>query len=261
MIKNAKVEIMSVPFLNLTREEYVNAVSARLNSNEQTVIFTPNPQMLLHAKRDASVQKLLQCADITLPDGSGIILASKILHSPLCEQICGIDFAEELLSLASQNGLSVFLLGGRSGRAEEAMIRLKEKFPTLNVCGTYHGYFDKQGIENIPVVEKIVLAKPDIIFVCFGFPYQESWIVQNVPAFPFCKLAIGLGGSIDVWSGHARRSPLLFRKMRLEWLWRTVREPRRIRIFWDIPAFLIAVLKEKKLKGDPQSEAPINTNI
>ena len=261
MSKNAKVEIMSVPFANSTKSEYLQGVSERLKKNEQTVIFTPNPQMLLQARADEEILKLLQCADINLPDGSGIIMASKILHSPLREQVCGIDFAEAILSLACENGLSVFLLGGKPERAEKAKENLQSKFPTLNICGTHHGYFEKQGIENQAVIEKISDATPDIIFVCFGFPEQEKWILQNVPAFPFCRLTAGLGGSIDVWSGHLRRAPKLFRKMRLEWLWRAAREPRRLRIFWDIPVFLLAVLKEKKAKGDSQSKSPINTNL
>lgn len=256
MVKNEKVEIMSVPFLNLTRNDCINTVSERLKSNGQTIIFTPNPQMLLKAKKDASMQKLLQCADISLPDGSGIILASKILRTPLREQICGIDLAEDILSIAAQKGLSVFLLGGKLGRADAATANLKRNFPTLNICGSYHGYFEKQGIENQSVIERIFYSKPDIIFVCFGCPQQESWILQNVPSFPFCKLAMGLGGSIDVWSGHLRRAPRLFQRMHLEWLWRAVREPRRLRIFWDIPSFLIAILKHKKQRASRKATRP-----
>jgi len=259
----SKIEIMSVPFGNLSKDEYKKRVEERLCKGKRTIIFTPNPQMLLGARKNYEIQKILQKSDINLPDGAGIVIASKILRSPIKETVCGIDFAEDILALAKEQGLSVFLLGGKEGHADEAKAALQKKFPTLNFCGTHHGYFKKHGQENEAVIKKIIAEAPDIIFVCFGFPEQEKWIAENVPHLPSCKLAAGLGGSIDVWSGHVKRAPACFRKMRLEWLWRAAREPRRMRIFFDIPLFLFYVFKEKskKTKGDSQSETPINTNL
>lgn len=257
----SKIKIMSIPFLNLSKEEYISTVKKRLLSQEKTVIFTPNPQMLLGAKKDKEIRKILQKSDINLPDGSGIIIASKLLRSPIKETVCGIDFAEAILSIAQEQGLSVFLLGGKEGRADEAKEALKNKFPSLNICGTHHGYFKKQGKENEAVIGKLKTVSPDIIFVCFGFPEQEKWIVENIDHLPSCKLAMGLGGSIDVWSGHVKRAPKLFRKMRLEWLWRAAREPRRMKIFLDIPRFLFAILSQKTKGHSAQSETPINTDF
>ena len=257
----SKIKIMSVPFENLSKAEYESAVRARLASGDKTVIFTPNPQMLLGAKKDLQAKKALQQADINIPDGCGIIIASKILRPPLKEAVCGIDFAENILSIAQEQKLSVFLLGGKEGRADAAQDALKIKFPDLNICGTHHGYFQKQGKDNEAVVKKINLCAPDIIFVCFGFPEQEKWIAHNAGLFPSCKLTMGLGGSIDVWSGEVKRAPKLFRKMRLEWLWRAIKEPRRLRILIDIPVFLFDIFSQK-IKGHPaKSETPINTDL
>ena len=115
-----KIEIMSVSFSNMSKEDYKNTVSKRIDNGERTIIFTPNPQMLLGARKDSATREILQKADIGIPDGSGIIIASKILRSPIKETVCGIDFAEDILCVAQEKGLSVFLLGSKEGRAEKA---------------------------------------------------------------------------------------------------------------------------------------------
>jgi N-acetylglucosaminyldiphosphoundecaprenol N-acetyl-beta-D-mannosaminyltransferase len=121
---------------------------------------------------------------------------------------------------------------------------MRVRYPTLQICGVHHGYFDKSGAENAEVIKKIRTAAPDILFVCFGFPAQEKWITDNLSSLPSVKLALGLGGSLDVWSGNIRRAPLLVQKAGLEWLWRTVLEPKRARIFLDIPHFLFLNIKK-----------------
>lgn len=247
-----EIEIMSVVFKNLSKNGYLKIIKHRIAQGLNTVIFTPNPQMLLGAKKDENALYSLRKADINLPDGFGLIIASKILQTPIRERVCGIDFAQELLALAQKEGLSVFLLGSKAGRAQEARENLKKRYPCLKICGTHHGYFNKHGKENMAVVEKIRKAKPDLLFVCFGFPEQEKWVVQNLASLPSVKLAIGLGGSIDVWSGHIKRAPKIFRQLCIEWLWRAVKEPRRLKILFDIPHFFIAVLIDKKTKSAPQ---------
>ena len=243
-----EIEIMSLKFENKTKKEYLHDVSRRLKQDKKTMIFTPNPQILLYAKKHPETLQILNRANILIPDGSGILLASKLRGSPLRERVAGIDFAEDILKLACTQKLSVFLLGGKPRVAIDAAIKLKSAMPDLKICGCHHGYFDKDGSENEAVKLKIKKANPDIIFVCFGSPLQEKWITQSFYSdeLKSVRLAIGLGGSLDVWSGKLPRAPKLFQAISCEWLWRMIIEPKRCKILFDIPRFLYYSLKKKK---------------
>ncbi len=237
--------ILSVKFKMADTNGHLREVCRRIKAKRPTLIFTPNTQILLSAQKNRSESALLQKADISIPDGAGVYLASKMLGTPLPSRMGGIDFAERLLSLAKKNGLSVFLLGGKAGVAKVAAERLAERYPRLRICGTQHGYFQKHGSENASVVKKINRAAPDILFVCFGYPLQERWLVENISELACVRVAMGLGGSLDVWSGNIRRAPHVFQALGLEWLWRTALEPRRIKILLDIPHFLALVALQR----------------
>ena len=185
--------------------------------------------------------EMLNCSDLSLADGAGVLLAARRRGSPLPVRVAGIDFGERLIEEAASRGLRVFLLGGREGVAEEARERLCKRHPNLTICGTYHGYFAKTGDENDTVCAKICEASPDVLIVCFGFPAQEEWILSNLEGLPSVRVAAGLGGSLDVWAGHVRRAPRAVQALRLEWAWRMLGEPKRLR---GLPALLrIAFLK------------------
>ncbi|MBE6577597.1 MAG: WecB/TagA/CpsF family glycosyltransferase [Ruminococcaceae bacterium] len=217
-------------------------IRAFLKEKNGARVFTPNSLILHKASRDSRLRKLLNSAELLLPDGAGVCLAYRLRGYGDCERITGIDTAEWILRFAEKNGLSVFLLGAERGVAERAAARLKKALPKLRIAGTQHGYFDKRfgSDENRAVVSKIRLSGADIIFVCMGFPTQEAWIYQNASSIPEARLFMGLGGSLDVWSGKVRRAPRLFRVAGLEWLWRAIREPRRASELLSLPLFLIA---------------------
>ena len=245
--RNTDENILGVRVCALTREKTLKLIERRLLSGKRTAIFTPNLEMLSSASRDQSLLSLLNSSDINIPDGIGIYLASRLCFSRLPERSTGIGTAEQILKIAEKQNLRVFLLGGKKGVAKKAALSLKKRYPRLIICGTHHGYFDKDKDcrDNDSVIRSINDAKADILFVCFGFPLQERWIAENLPSLPSVRLSMGLGGSLDVWSGNIRRAPLLVQKAGLEWLWRTVLEPKRARIFLDIPRFLIKALTDK----------------
>ncbi len=233
--------ILSVKFKMADTNAHLREICRQIKEKKQTLIFTPNTQILLSAQKSKSESALLQKADILIPDGAGVYLASKMLGAPLPSRMGGIDFAERLLAIAEKNRLSVFLLGGKAGVAKRASETLCGRYPKLRICGTQHGYFQKHGNENTAVVKKIKRAAPDILFVCFGYPLQERWLAENMSKLPSVRVGMGLGGSLDVWSGNIRRAPHAIQALGLEWLWRTALEPRRIKIFLDIPHFLALV--------------------
>lgn len=242
-MQNLKREkILSVKICSSTKKDILNAVEKRMKDGKTTVIFTPNAQILLDAQKSVSRKKLLNSSTINLPDGTGIALTSKLKRGNIKRRISGIDFAELLLSLSEKKGYRVYLLGAKDGVARKAKRRLKKRYPKLNVCGTRHGYFEKTGKENEEALNEIKKARPDLLFVCLGSPAQEEWIIENKKELPTVKLYIGLGGSLDVWSGNIKRAPVTLQALGLEWLYRTLKEPKRARIFLDIPRFLFKAL-------------------
>jgi len=240
-----KIDVLGIKIDKLSKKELQSTIIRCLEDNKRAVIFTPNPEIVLKASKDIKIKEILNRADICIPDGVGVVVASRLLGCPLPERLAGIETGEFVLEYASKNGLSVFLLGGKKGTAELASYALEARYKGLNICGTHHGFFNVNGKENDEVIRKINAAAPDIIFVCMGFPRQEVWICENADNISSLRLAIGLGGSLDVWSGKVRRAPLVFRKLSLEWLWRMIREPRRAKILVDIPLFMWKIIAQK----------------
>ena len=245
--KNA-VRLLGISFENLSEEDAKKRIKHLLSEKKGAKIFTPNPDMLWQASRSPQNKALLDAADLLLPDGVGVTLAARLCGTPLKARPAGIDTAEWLMEYAAKNGHSLYLLGGKAGVADQAAERLRERFPALRICGTHHGYFDHaaHSAENQAVLTDIRAKNPDILFVCFGFPLQERWIVENTRDLPSLSLAMGLGGSLDVWSGNLRRAPRPLRACGMEWLWRTLCEPRRIRTLLKIPPFLLTAVKQKQ---------------
>ena len=234
-----ELEIFSVGIHTATKKQMEAEIEAALLGDGQKSLFTPNPQMLLACRRSEELCDLMNKADFSLPDGIGIKLVSGIHGATVPERLSGIDMGEFILSLACREDLSVFLLGGAEGVAQDAAKALSLKYKGLRICGTHHGYFEKSGAENSALLDAIREAAPQVLVVCLGFPIQEKWIAENLASLPSVRLAMGLGGSLDVWSGNKKRAPSAFQRMGLEWLWRALTEPRRMKIFIDIPRFLV----------------------
>lgn len=232
--------------------EMLSRCSSRIENKDQTSVFTPNSEMLYRAARSSKLQKLLLSADILFPDGVGVYMAMKALGISPSERTAGIEFAELLMEKSSECGYKIFLLGARPGVAEKASVRLHRKHQGLNICGNYHGYFKKSGDENAKIIEMINRSGADILFVCLGFPEQEKWIANNLQKLKSVSLAIGLGGSLDVWSGNVRRAPSSVSRVGLEWLWRSLSDPKRLPRIKNLVGFSFFTLKELLLNPKKQ---------
>ncbi|MBQ9745444.1 MAG: WecB/TagA/CpsF family glycosyltransferase [Clostridia bacterium] len=173
-------------------------------------------------------------------------MGGKKLCTPLKEKVAGVEFGMECARLAAEKGKSLFLLGGKDGVAKAAAYELKRRFPTLRIAGTRNGYFDRTGKENADVIAEINESGADILFVCLGAPAQEKWIYENRASIKTPGLIACLGGSLDIYSGTSKRAPQFFIKMRVEWLYRLLREPTRIGRMMNLPKFMISVCKYKR---------------
>ena len=243
------VDLFGLRVDNLDADE---AIKMALREGQGTCwVVTPNAVMLDACRRDALLCSLLNRADLSVADGAGVLLAARRQGTPLRARVAGIELGERLLAGAAESGLRVFLLGGKKGVAKKAALALKKRHPRLTVCGTHHGYFDKDKDcrDNGSVIRSINNAKADILFVCFGFPLQERWIAENLPSLPSLRLAMGLGGSLDVWSGNIRRAPSWVQSIGLEWLWRAFREPKRAKRLLSLPKGLVSAITTKECRS------------
>ena len=230
------IKLYGVKIDNVTRGQAV--YQSLRATGEPCVVFTPNALMLERARRDTNLAELLNRASLSLPDGAGVLWAAEKMGTPLCERVAGIDFGAELLARAERAGLRVFLLGGGEGVAERAAENLRKKHPRLCICGTTWGYFGKEGEENMQVLSYIRACRPDILFVCMGFPVQERWVVENLHRLTDIRVIACLGGSLDVCSGDLHRAPVWMSRAGMEWLWRMLRQPKRLAALPKIFSFL-----------------------
>lgn len=225
---------MGVSFDDLTMAQAVERGVELSRTPGFHYVVTPNPELVMRAGKDERFRQALAGAELTLADGVGVIYAARILGRPLQSRVPGIDFAAGVMERLAQTGGRLFLLGAKPGVAERAAENLRERYPGLQICGVHDGYFQ----DADPVAEEIRASGADVIFVCLGAPKQENWMVEHGPATG-AHLAVGLGGSLDVFAGVVQRAPEGWRKLGLEWLYRLIREPSRIGRMAGLPLFLV----------------------
>ena len=238
------IDVLGVEFSDVTPEQAVGIAKEAISRNNKMYVVTPNPEIVWMARENEALKSALNGAGLVLPDGIGITIGAKILGTPLRGgRVPGIDFASALLDEMAQLGGSVYLLGAKPGVAEEAGAKLSAKYPGLIISGTSDGYFT----DSEPIISSINNACPDAVFVCLGSPKQELWMRENLDRLNV-KLCAGLGGSLDVYAGNVKRAPIFFQKAGLEWLYRLIREPRRITRVLKLPLFVFVVIL-KRIKG------------
>lgn len=208
---------------------FYKKIEANLNKEKKMFIVTANPETFMKSESDDELNNLLHDKEtILVPDGIGIVKAARSIGYPIEERITGIDIANKLLEYGNNLEKSIYLFGA----TEEVIVSMKKvlsrDYPNLKVVGATNGYVtDKEQI-----FKKISKLKPDIILVALGIPAQEKLIYKHLDKFDK-GIFVGVGGSFDVISGHKKRAPKIFIKLNLEWLYRILKEPKRIKRFYD----------------------------
>jgi N-acetylglucosaminyldiphosphoundecaprenol N-acetyl-beta-D-mannosaminyltransferase len=245
-----RVKIFGVNIHNITFRETTDLLEEYLKGKSLKAIYTPNTEIVMAAKDDSSLRELLNQGDLIIPDGIGLIYGSKLRHKPLKERVTGFDTSIKLLEIANENGYSIYLLGGKDGVARDAAKKIEEDYPNIRIAGFHHGFFKGShlGLQNNPeeelIIEGINKLAPDIIFVGLGFPKQELWINANKDRLKG-KVIIGNGGVMDILAGNAKRAPEIFIKLGLEWFYRLMKDPSRIKRQMALPKFMIQVIVNK----------------
>lgn len=203
-------------------------------------IVTINPEMISAAQSNSEFADIIKKAELVVADGIGVEIGLKILGYSV-KRIAGIDLGKALIEKFTASGKSVAMIGAKPGVVDSAIVNLTKEYQNLNVVYSHDGYFDN----DEDIIESVISANPDLILVALGSPKQEFFIHNIKEKLPNSTL-IGLGGSFDVWAGVVERAPKIYQKLGLEWLYRTLKEPKRFkRIFPTLPLFVLKVLKER----------------
>jgi N-acetylglucosaminyldiphosphoundecaprenol N-acetyl-beta-D-mannosaminyltransferase len=233
-----RVDILGVGFDRVALVDAVAEIERRLDAGERTFIITANPEFVMLCRQDREVARIAADADLVVPDGTGAVVAARLLGDPLPGRAPGRLLVDRLAALATERRLSLFLLGAAPGIAERAAATLRGRHPELRIAGTYAGSAD----DDADVLPRVAAAAPDIVLVAFGMPKQEHWIARNLTGLPSVRVAVGVGGSLDYLAGAAKAPPAIVHAIGLEWLWRLVRDPKRWRRQRVLPLFVLLVL-------------------
>lgn len=248
-----RLHLLGVPVDRVTMDGAMERVVAFMAEEPPRahLVFTPNPEIVDRAQRDPQLLEILRRADLAVPDGILVVLASRWVGRPVPERVPGADLAARILREAAGRGWPVFFLGARPGVAEKAATRAAAQYPGFTVAGTHDGYFDASA--GAGVARLIRDAGAAVVIAAMGAPKQEKWMFEHGAATG-ARVLIGVGGYLDVLSGEIRRAPVWMRRLYLEWLYRVLREPSRWRRMSAMPRFAWAVWRGRLLRGRRRRE-------
>lgn len=239
---------MSVELLGYNIDDYsfneaVNTAKALIDGNKVSQVVTINPEMFGCAEKDNEFSEILKSAEMVIPDGVGVKIALKINGANVA-RIPGIDFARKLLEESAINNIPVAIIGAKEEIISKAIERLEHEINGINIVYSHNGYFNNDEEIYTQLKEK----SPKLILVAMGSPRQEKFI-YNAKKVLNPALMVGIGGSLDVWSGTIKRAPKIFQITGTEWLYRTLTQPSRFkRIFPTLPLFLLKAINYKLTK-------------
>ena len=233
---------------NKEKNKYFKLLENDLRHEHKRFIITVNPETLMLSEKDNELKEILDSKEFSfVPDGIAVIKAARKVGISISERITGIDIAEYLLKLANKNKYSIYLYGAKEEVLESLISKIKKEYNNINIVGYSNGYVENKN----KVMEEILKLKPDICMVALGIPHQEKIIYKYINKFKK-GIFIGVGGSFDVLSGYKKRAPKIFIKLNIEWLYRIVKEPKRLfkryfiddmKFFWYFGKQLLGVYK------------------
>ncbi len=243
-----KINICGIKFDNVSNDELLEEITSRLTGERSNCfIVTPNVDFIVKASKDYKFGKIINEADLSLCDSSIIRLASHFLNKNIKERITGYDVLDTVCKAGIKKH-KYFILGGKQGIAEKAALNLQKRYSNVEIAGYYHGYFT--GDQEEAVLNLINSSHTDVLVVGMGVPRQEQWVAKSRNMLK-TKIIVCIGGIVDLLAGSSTRAPRWMQNMYIEWLWRLIKEPRRLgkRYLIDDMQFFYLVYKEKRGQG------------
>lgn len=246
------VKIVGQTLISTPEKRLLAFLGSRIVENKKTFVTTLNPEFLVFAEQNPWFKAILKKADVAIPDGVGLVWASRFLNQPIKERISGTDLMEKLCQKAAKKKWSLYLIGGQPRVAEKTLAVLKKRYPGLKGWAKSgpklelikSNWSPKAKGEAKKTVKEINTKKPDLLFVAFGMGKQEKFIWDNWGKLEV-KLAMGVGGAFDYLSGQIPRAPQWMRKAGLEWLYRLFYQPWRWKRQVRLIEFVWLMIKEK----------------
>jgi len=241
-LASRRVDILGVGFDRVGLVAAAERIIERHAAGQRTFVITANPEFVMLARDDAELAQIAEAADLVVADGTGVLLASRMLHDPLPGRVPGRLLVRAFLQLASG---PVFLLGAAPGVAESAAATLVRRIPSLQIAGTHAGSPSPE--DDVAIRTQIEASGARVLLVAYGMPAQERWIARNLPLLPHVRTAIGVGGVFDQLAGRVRVPPRFVHAIGFEWLWRLAFEPHRWRRQRVLPVFAALVARQRIL--------------
>lgn len=235
----ATIELLGVKICNIDMNETLDAIEAFIQHGQPRLIVTADATGLVIAANDPEFKTLVNAADLVTPDGAGVLWAARRKGTPLKERVSGVDLVERCV----QKGHRVAFIGGKPGIAQAAADNLNAQYPGAQIVAALDGYFPPEQEEA--VAQTLAEAKPQILFVGMGMPRQERFIQRNMLAIGAAVNA-GVGGSFDVFAGAIKRAPRWMQRWSLEWLWRMIQDPSKIKKVSNLPRFVLLTLRSAR---------------
>ena len=243
------IDILGVNISNLDKKTVVKVLQSYLGSDKQHFVVTPNPEFIVAAQKDPDFGEIINSADLSIADGIGLRYAACFLAQEPPPRITGNDLMQMLARICSETGQGMYLLGGSDRAAEKAASILEDQYPTLKIRANEGGkifYEHDEWHMNPAVLQDIIKFEPAVLLVALGHGKQERWIVSFQKHLPSVKIAAGIGGAFDYLSGNVPRAPRWMQRIGLEWLYRLIKQPRRIKRIWTaVVVFPYLVIKSK----------------
>lgn len=231
-------KVLGIPFPKITLQETVERLSRIIGQAGDGVyhVITCNPEMVMSCREDQGLRRIIDEAGLITADGIGIVIASGWSGNRLPERVTGFDIMMKLLEEGDRKNWSFYLLGADPDTNRKAADTIGVRFPGAKVAGRHHGFFKEE--EEEAILQDIREAGPDVLLVALGVPKAERWIYRHKAQLN-ARIAMGVGGSLDVLAGKVKRAPVLWQRIHLEWLYRLLKQPSRWRRQLVLPRFAL----------------------
>ena len=239
-----RLKILDIWVDPVNRRQAIDRVRQFLNGKKACSIFAANPEKNYSVPKDPALYKVFKNADLLIPDGIGIVIAAKILYGVSLSRVPGVEFMLDICQLAVQMEKSIFIYGSRESVNEIAVNKLRGRFPGLRVAGRSNGYVSESDMADL--IRRINESGAEILFLALGSPRQEKWFSSHAGEFTNVKVCQGIGGSLDTIAGTVKRAPAIWQRLSLEWFYRLLSEPKRIRRQKVLPLFILQVIKNQR---------------
>ena len=238
-----RAEILGVQVDIVTMAQAVERVENLIRAKKNSLVATANAEMIMRATKDEELKKILNAADLVVPDGAGTVWAANHLGYEMPERVAGFDLVQELMRISPAKKFKIFLFGSAPGVADKAKAKAEELYPGIKIVGTRNGFFSPE--DEPEIIAQIKKSRPHILLAALGVPKQEKWLAAHKDELKI-PVSIGVGGTFDVMAGVMKRGPLWMQKAKLEWLFRGLMQPSRAGRLLALPKFVLKVHASKK---------------